>query len=274
MYDTFYLPRFGRLLKKTLLERPMQLFGFTGAVMLLLFLYYAIFHLPPGQWIERQKDAFLFGLTGGGTILASFIFGYFSTNAQGSSYLTLPASHFEKWLCAVLITGVLYPAVFLGFFRIMDLSFIGWFHHHLDTTLPNYKQLYDLVQVFPFDHPTANTAVTYFLIYAGAMLVGSLYFNKVSIIKVALIIGGVFLAIYFVNLLIAKLLIDHMQNAFPFDSVDIQVLQTSAGGVVHGFPRQLDLPLKDSKILDIISKYFLSAALWIIAYVRLREKEF
>ena len=275
MYDTFHLPRFGRLLKKTLLERPMQMFGFTGAVLLILFIYYAIYHLPITQWIEIQKNTFLIGLTGGGTVLASFMFACFSTNAQGSSYLTLPASHLEKWLCAVLIAGVLYPITFLIFFRIMDASFVSWFHNHLDPTNQNYKKLYDTVSVFPFSSDSARNVIVYFLNYAGAMLLGSLYFNKISFIKVALAIGGVFLSIYFINLMIAKLVIHDVQNAFPFDSVDIIVVKSSVG--LQGIStesRSLELPSKDSIIFDLLTRYFLPAALWIIAYVRLREKEF
>ena len=275
MYDTFYWPRFGRLLKKTLLERPMQMLGLPGAILLIIFLYYAIFHLPMHQWFEIQKVAFLFGLTGGGAILASFVFGYFSTNAQGSSYLTLPASHFEKWLCAILIAGVLYPGIFLIFFRVMDASFVGWFHDHLDGTRPDYKRLYDTVNIFRFDSIFARNSIMYFLNYAGAMLVGSLYFNKVSIIKVVLVIGVLFLSMYFINLLIAKILIGDVENAFPFDSIDIWVRKISAGSrVVHSETRSIDLPSGSVGIFDIIIRYFLPAALWIIAYIRLRDKEF
>lgn len=275
MYDTFHLPRFGRLLKKTLLERPVQMFGFTGAVMLIIFIYYAIYHLPLHQWIEIQKMAFFSGMIGGGAFMASFMFGYFSNNAQGASYLTLPASHFEKWLCAVLIAGVLYPAVFLIFFRIVDASFVSWYHNHLDTTVQNYKKLYDTISVFPFDSDKAKDVYMYFANYAGAMLVGSLFFNKLSFIKMALVIGGVFLSIYFINLLIAKLVFSGVQNAFPFDSVDITTIKTSSGSqVISTELRALDLPSKELKMLDIFTRYLLPAALWSIAYVRLKEKEF
>jgi len=275
MYNTFHLPRFGRLLKKTLLERSVQIFGFTGAVMLIIFIYYAIYHLPLFQWIEVQKAAFLVGLVGGGAFLASFMFGYFSNNAQGSSYLTLPASHFEKWLCGVLIVGVLYPAAFLIFFRIVDASFVAWYHNHLDTTAPNYQQLYDTVGIFPFDRGKSQEVYMYFANYSGAMLLGSMFFNKLSFIKVTLVIGGVFLSIYFINLLIAKLVFPGVQNAFPFDSVDITIIKTSADArIISSEPRALDVPSKELKMLDFFARYLLPAALWSIAYVRLKEKEF
>jgi len=89
------------------------------------------------------------------------------------------------------------------------------------------------------------------------------------------VIGGIFLSIYFINLLIAKLVIPNVQNAFPFDSVDISVVKISAGSqLISTASRSLDLPSKDSKIFDILTRYLLPAALWIIACVRLKEKEF
>ena len=97
MNDVFNLKRFGLLLKKTILERPVQLMGITGliltatAVIYALCLYYMSFQ-------PAQNMAYIWGLGGGGCFLSSVVFGYFNTIAQGSAYLTLPASAFEKWL--------------------------------------------------------------------------------------------------------------------------------------------------------------------------------
>jgi hypothetical protein len=96
-----------------------------------------------------------------------------------------------------------------------------------------------------------------------------------SYVKVGLVIGIVFLSIYLINLIIAKLVIPHAQNAFPFDSVDISVIRSSPGTQgIHTVSRSIDLPSKDSKLFDFLIKYLLPGSLWTIAYVRLREKEF
>src|ERR1035438_3628250 len=98
MDNTFNIKRFGRLLKKTLLERPMQMIGFPGMILTVVLILYVVIKALSG-FDMAQRISFFAGLVSGSFFLASFVFGYFSSNASGSSFLTLPASHFEKWLC-------------------------------------------------------------------------------------------------------------------------------------------------------------------------------
>src|SRR2546430_5190710 len=144
MNNTFNIKRFGWLFKKTLLEKPVQTFGFTGLLLALALILYLVAKSLSG-FIAAQNLTFIWGLTGGSFFLASFVFGYFSSNASGSSYLTLPSSHFEKSLCGVLIAGVLYPLIFLIFYRVIDSSFVAMYHNSLDPSSPFYKQQYESV---------------------------------------------------------------------------------------------------------------------------------
>lgn len=264
MNNTFSFHRFGLLLKKTLLERPMQLAGLSALLLAVVFFSYVVTKSLVG-FEEAQVTAYLIGLPIGGCFLASFVFGYFSSNAMGSSFLTLPASHFEKWLCAVLITGVFYVLVFLLFFRFIDTGFVGIYHRGLDPQGPFYKQLYEQVQLFPFDGFVANKASIMFVNFAGAMLVGCLYFNKVGFIKMALLIATVWFGAYLVNLIIAKAMIDNVQNAMPYFLVWIKV---------HAGEGRIELPAKLMQAVKISIQFIIPAMLWILAFVRLREKEF
>src|SRR6185312_2498988 len=115
MNNTFQLKRFGRLIKKTLFERPVQMFGLTALLLALSLILYSVIKTF-GGFGPAQNITFIWGLAGGGFFLASFVFGYFSSYSMGSTFLTLPASNFEKWLCGVLIAGVFYPIIFLLFF--------------------------------------------------------------------------------------------------------------------------------------------------------------
>src|SRR6476619_2584802 len=124
MNNTFSLKRFGLLFKKAILERPMQTIGVMGLLLILSLILYTVAKRLVG-FNAAQNLTFIWGLSGGGFFLASFVFGYFSTNASGSSYLTLPASYFEKWLCGILIAGVLYPIVFLVFYYLIDMGFVA-----------------------------------------------------------------------------------------------------------------------------------------------------
>src|SRR6185312_2982621 len=179
--NTFNAKRFALLFKKTLLEKPMQMFGFTGLIFLFILIVYYIFKTFV-NFQAAQNVSFLWGLVGGDFILASFVFNYFGSTANGSSYLTLPVSNFEKWLCAVLIAGILYPLIFMAFYRVMDAGFVAAYHNSLDPDGPFYKIRYDAVYLFSFNGFLARQCYPMFLIISGIMLIGSLYFNKVALV--------------------------------------------------------------------------------------------
>jgi hypothetical protein len=263
MNDTFNLHRFSLLFKKTILERPMQLLGL---IALMLTITLAIFSISVyfGSWNGGHAQAFIWGYVGGGIILASVIFSYFNTNASGSAYLVLPASAFEKWLCGVLIAGVLFTCLFLAFYRLMDICFVTFYHSSLDKNTPHYQELYEMSQVYDFGGRIPKSGYTMFLNFAGAMLLGSLYFNRANLVKTALLVAGFLAGMLFLNYGIAKMLIPHLSSASPF---------SDAGLKFGNDYRMLWMPESGKKAIDILLQYLIPAILWITAYIRLREKE-
>jgi hypothetical protein len=263
MNDTFNLQRFGFLFKKTILERPLQLLGIMA---LTLIATLTIFSLSVyfNHWRNGHIMAFTWGYLGGGIILASVVFSCFNTNASGSAYLTLPASSFEKWLCGVLISGVLFTLIFLVFFRIMDASAVIIYHNGLDKNIADYKSLYNEAHIFEFDNKKIQFAYYVFLNFAGAALLGSLYFNKANFIKTTLVVIAVFLFVMGVNYLIARMFFTNLNSAFPFMSVGMQV---------DNDYRMVNVSPEAEKALVMCLKYVVPAILWLTAYIRLREKE-
>lgn len=264
MNDTFNIKRFSWLLKKTLLERPAQLIGLIILSMAFSLLVYA-FAKFTGGFEVAQISTFLIGLVGGGCFLASLVFGYFHANASGSSFLTLPASQFEKWLCGILLTGVIYTLIFLLFFRLIDSTFVSVYHSSLDPKAPFYKEQYNAVQLFPYDGFVASRAYMMFANFAGLMLVGSLYFNKAAFIKVALIVCGLCFGLFLINLLVANIFFNNVEFAFPYYVVSLYI------GKDQG---RLELTPDKLYIVNIIFQYVIPSILVILAYTRLREKEF
>ena len=197
--------------------------------------------------------------------MASFVFAYFSTNASGSSYLTLPASHLEKWLCGILIAAVIYPLAFLVFFRLMDASFISAFRSGLDPRDPLYKIQYASIFVFPFDG--RNTWRVYSLSYflSGSMLLGSLYFNKVGFIKSALTLCLICLGAFGLNWLFAVFIFGNINDAVPFDHVTIQI-----GNEVGS----IEAPKLWASVFSNSLSYVIPILIWGLSFVRFCEKEF
>lgn len=264
MSNTFNINRFGWLLKKTILERPAQLMGLSVLTLALSFVTYALVKILGGIE-DAQNASFMIGLIGGGCFLAAFVYNQFTSNASGSSFLTLPASQFEKWLCGVVITGVCYLALFLVFFRLMDIGFVSVYHNSLDPQSPFYKDQYEAVKIFAYNEFIADKAFIMFFNFAGAMLVGSLYFNKAPFIKVALIVCGICMGLFMLNILIASLFLNNVQTAFPYYLVWVWV------GKERG---RLELPDNILAITSITFHYLIPGILWGLAYLRLREKEF
>ena len=259
MNDTFNFKRFGWLFKKTLLERPVQMFGLIGLTLVVSLLLYAICKNLIG-FEEGQNVSFIIGLVGGGSFLASFVFNYFSSNASGSSYLTLPASHFEKWLCGVIITGIIFTFLFLVFYRIMDSTFVLLYHNSLDPKNPYYKEMYESVHTFPLDGFVAGKCYIMFLNFTGLMLIGSLYFNKAVFIKVALIVCALNIGGHFLNYFMAKTVFAEVDRALPYYCVFIPVGKDFGKVLLPGYA---------SVAVDICFLYIIPAILWLATYIRL-----
>jgi hypothetical protein len=268
MNNTFNALRFSRLIRKTLLERKTQTFGLIALVLSISLIMYASCKLFMG-FGAAQNLTFIWGLAGGGCFLASLVFAYFSSNAGGISYLTLPASHFEKWLTGILIAVVLYPAIFLLFFRLMDSSFISIYHNSLDPNSPSYKMDYASVYDLPFDGRLALKVYNQFFILTPVSFLGSLYFNKVSFIKVALVFCAFLFVVFTLNWLIAKLLFGDISDAIPLREVSIAV-----GKSIDPEVGRIELPAKMYQIYMFFMDFILPVIFFALAYLRLREKEF
>jgi len=264
MNNIFNAKRFGRLFKKTLLERPLQMFGFTGLLLAIVFIMY-VTAKALGGFGTAQNLTFIWGLTLSSGFFASLVFGHFSTNARGSSYLTLPASHFEKCLSGILIAGILYPIIFLLFFRVVDSSFVAVFHNSLDPAAPFYKEQYESVYIFDYNGFLAWRVYPFFFLLTGAVFVGSLYFNRIPFIKVAMVICILIIAIVCLNLLLAKIIFGNIADAGPFNHVTIPVGKEEAS---------IELPEQAAKIFYYALSFVLPLILWLLTFTRLREKEF
>ncbi|OOQ58098.1 hypothetical protein [Mucilaginibacter pedocola] len=264
MNDTFSISRFGLLLRKTVLERAMQIIGAMVAILAFTLILYSLF-LYALDWGPAQNLSFIWGFVGGGVVLSTVVFSYFTTNAGGAAYLTLPASALEKWLCGVLICGLLFCAIFLSFFRLMDYTFVTAYHNRLDRNSPLYRALYDHVYLYMFeDNNVVVKATILYTSFVGAMMVGTLYFNRVALVKTALVVCGMLATIYFLNLGIVSLLFHNVDVAFPYFTVLLKV-DSEVGNI--------ELPHYAYGIANNFLQYVLPGILWLTAYIRLREKE-
>jgi hypothetical protein len=262
MNNVFQFRRFRLHFVKTVQERPTQILGTFvlafSVTMLIYFLLKTIANIEVAQLIS-----FSIGLVGGGCLLASLVYGYFSDAGISASYLTLPVSVFEKWLSGLVLVGIMYVGLFLLFFRGLDTFFVHQFHNSLNRNDARYRDQYDSVYVFTYFGESLAVFI-FFLNTAAAMMVGSLYFNKVSFIKVSLIICGIYFLTFMLNYWICAILFKDMIRCFPFHNVNIK--NGDDWGVIS-------MPSSFDPIYDLLAIYILPAILLILSFIRLKEKE-
>jgi hypothetical protein len=262
MNNVFRYRRFRLYFVKTVLERPTQILGTFVLSFSVTTLVYFLFKTTANIEVA-QLMSFSIGLVGGGCLLASLVYGYFSDAGNSASYLTLPVSIFEKWLCGFILVGIIYLGLFLLFFRGLDLFFVHQFHNSLNRSDARYHDQYDSVYVFTYFGESLATFI-FFLNTASAMMLGSLYFNKVSFIKVSLIICGIFFFTIMLNYGICSILFKDMIRCFPFHNVNIK--NGDDWGVIT-------MPSSFDRLYDLLAIYILPAILLILSFIRLKEKE-
>ncbi len=147
----------------------------------------------------------------------------------------------------------------------MDASLVSMYHNSLNPQKPDYKELFDKVKVLAFNREEMVYIFSFFTNITGAMLVGSLYFNKLSIIKVALLCAAIFFGAFGINYVIAGSLMDSLDAAAPFQSVRIKIDDDYW---------RIELPQQASMLVGISFQYLLPIIFYALAYVRLTEKEF
>lgn len=279
MNNTFHLPRFLLLLRKTLLERPLQTSGIVLLNFIVIALLYAFLRDIIG-WDGTQNLTFLWGFIFGGCYLSAAMFNYFSTNANGSAFLTLPCSTLEKWLCAFLISGVLYVIVYVAFFKTLDFAFVQYYHSHLNPRELHYTEKMEAVQFFSLTERFANTSYMIYANLVASMLVGSLYFNRLAFIKTGLALCAAFVGMFAINYLLAEVFFNDINDAFPFSHVSIRlpspgiVQESSLMMRPQNEIGDITLPPPFDTIHQILIRFAVPAILCLTSLVRLKEKEF
>ncbi len=158
---------------------------------------------------------------------------------------------------------LIYVFFFFLFFRAVDTFFVYQYHRGLNPTDARYTDLYNSVYQFSF---TGDVIPIYMfsLNGAAAMIIGSLYFNRIVFVKVALIICGLFFVTFLLNYGISKVLFRDVLKTLPFHFVIIGSMDEQ--GVVS-------MPSGLMTTFDIVSHYILPFILMLASYIRLKEKE-
>ena len=137
--------------------------------------------VPMSQDVQLTTFFFLFFVTG--TIYASQFFRDLSSRIKGTNFLLIPASSFEKLLCGILYSALIFPLVFIAAFYLADSLMVA-----LANAIFNFNVKAELINIFSIDFLQLNKdrTISFFLFFISLQslfLLGSVYFRKYNFIK-------------------------------------------------------------------------------------------
>jgi hypothetical protein len=226
--------------------------------------------VDPGDAIGKgmQMTTYFFLLFAVGSFYANQYFRDLGSRARGINFLLVPASAFEKILCGLLYTVVLFFVVFTSAFYLVDALMVSIAEGFLAVNTPEKDK--GLVNIFeaaslPFDDQSGINILLIFFAIQSAFLLGSVYYAKYSFIK-TIISGFVVFFIIF---------------CFVYFLSDLMPKGEYANGFLMSY--RIDNQDKDDYLVRIPgwlgqAVYFLlmygtTPFLWIVTYVRLKEKQ-
>lgn len=216
----------------------------------------------------NEEAAYLIGLFGlfiTGGIFASTAFNMLGSRDKGIYWISFPASHFEKFLVTWFFNFLVFSAVYLLCFLLLKTLTESYIQVLIDRDPSRYS--YKRLNWNSKDG--INTALPYFVsaffAVQAAFLLGSVAFKRFSfIITIVLIAAFLFLFIYYVSK-IAK-------NGFPDHSFGLFSLTEHPGRGKDTYKEYQISPVLKESILFFL-KFLIAPFLWLITWVKLKEKQ-
>jgi hypothetical protein len=221
---------------------------------------------PMGKGL--QLLTFFFSLFAAGSFYASQYFRDLGSRSRGINFLLVPASAFEKILCSLLYTVVLFFVVFVAAFYVADILMVTIAKSFFATAAPDRER--GLLNVFkavnlPFDTNSTINVLLLFFAVQSAFLLGSVYFEKYSFIKT--IISG------FVVFFIIFCCIYFMYDMMPEGEYEHGFLTTYRIDTKGENDYLVKIPGWIGQALYYLLTYGIAPFLWIVTYYRLKEKQ-
>ncbi|WP_183574937.1 hypothetical protein HDF18_26410 [Mucilaginibacter sp. X5P1] len=255
MNNIFNPGRFGRLFIKHTTEHYksylMSLIVLFGVMLLgASFLVYLI-HAPIDLGLQTAMFTSIMLLAG--TIFTSTVFADFAENKKAISSLTLPASHFEKYLVAWLYSFVIFLICYLTCFYLVDWLAINARHY------PGQQ----IVMINVFNRYIILCFLMFAFLHAVALW-GAIFYNKLHFVKTAFAFFiGIALLTLINKFLLSYLLHKDVLMAPPFGALRI---------MEHN--RELSLFIAENDggfVIWLLGA--LALIFWAAAYYRLKEKQ-
>lgn len=206
--------------------------------------------------IKSQFAIFYFFIVGAGSIFTSMIFSDLGDSRKSIAMMTLPASHFEKYLVAWLYSFVIYQLIFVLCFYAVDIVVLNL--QNSGTT--GKMALLDLQNP---DTPYRLALVAFSMVHSITFL-GAVFFEKLHFVKTASLVSLICLLLILINYPLANAILGvELEKVVPLgeariregtQSFNIQA-QSSVKPIIQGMA------------------YTFALILWVGTYFKLKEKQ-
>lgn len=258
MNNTFSFRRFSLLFSKHTTEYYKTYLLSAAVLFFLLTLGLGFACYKSGGTIAEKGQfvVFLFVFLGAGSIFTSMIFVDFGDKRKSISMLTLPVSHFEKYLLAWLYSFVVFQLVFLLSFYTVDFLVLTIGKSWRD-------QEFKMLDVFSARGEYRFVFLFYMVFHSLAFL-GAIFFEKTHFIKTAFVVFLLSVLMFLVNQPIVTALFDvKLEKIAPFVGL----------GIIEGGRYYEVNPLPSIGPVMLSLSFTIVVLLWIGAYFKLKEKE-
>ncbi len=227
-----------------------------------------------------QFATYMVGLFFTGCLFASSLLADLGNRKQALPWLSLPASHLEKLLCAILYGAVLFYLAFTLVFYLVDIPMVQWANSILrghprnfpgtGTPVPE-SLIYNVITSAGAPIPEKEWhlfTAGYFAVQA-VFLLGSVYFTRFSFIKT--VVAGLLFMLAFV--IFQKLVLFPMKPEAWSDNF-FRWTQEMNELTDHDRPLhevRLSYPLEP--ILLLLAQVGIAPFFWLVTWFRLKEKE-
>jgi hypothetical protein len=255
MNNLFNLKRFGRLFVKHTAEHyKSYLMSLTVLIgVMVLGGSFLIYMIPGSMDTGAQSVLFASILLLAGTIFASTIFTDYGEKKKSIAALTLPATHFEKYLLAWLYSFVFFLLIYTGSFYLILIFLL-----HLKP-LPGHP-----VEIFNvFNNQIGYLMIILFALLHSIAFYGAIFYDKLHFIKTAFVFFICFAVLILINKIFLSLLLQQDVNpSMPFGNM--RLVDNSKEIIIR-----LRQPDHDPVlwVMMVLSLFF-----WVAAYFRLKEK--
>lgn len=249
MNQYFNLTRFGRLLRKHTVEH-FNSYALGAGVLLggMLAVMGFLAYVQGGLGHGQQAILFILFLLAAGTFFTTTVLAEYGVGSRAALALMLPASQFEKYLVAWLVSLPVFFAVFIADFYLVDWLVIS-LSREADT----------VANVFTAD--VLGSLLLVYLILHGIALWGSIMFRQQQFIRTGFSLFAVAVGLSIVNYQVLKAVIGpEFRMTLPFTAINMN--NGPSVSLTEAQSQPLLLPL-----------LILVPLLWAAAYARLTEKQ-